>query len=174
MAKLAGVTSVRFLSTSDDTDGPAYSAAPNVVVLGPSALKLERCQLAFVIGHEIIHIALRHFDEDAYALSVLSGKLANWTSRGDDAMQVTEVDFSLVLDVSHLRQQQEHDADWMGALLAAQACGCSIESGALDYLRQENEAGGGVGAAHGRSAERIQKLLPFAESARRLAELAPR
>jgi hypothetical protein len=73
-----------------------------------------------------------------------------------------------------LWQEQENDADWMGALLAAQACGCSIESGALAYLRHESEAGGGIAAAHAPSAERIRRLLPFTESARRLVEMAAR
>ena len=174
MATLAGLPKVRFLAAPDEINGPAYSAAPNIVVLTPAALKLEGCQLAFVIGHEIVHIAQRHFDEDAIALSVFSGKPGNWTEQGEDAMQLADGDFGLALRVSHLWQAQEQEADWLGALLAAQASGCSIESSALAYLRQENEAGGGIAAAHAPSAERIRQLLPFTESARRLVELVPR
>lgn len=77
MAMLAGLPNARFVRTPDESGGTAYSAAPNVVVLAPSTLRLEPCQLAFVIGHEIVHIAQRHFDEDAIALSVYSGKPAN-------------------------------------------------------------------------------------------------
>jgi Zn-dependent protease with chaperone function len=174
MAALAGLPKVRFIGASDESNGPAYSAAPNVVVLTPSALKLEACQLVFIIGHEIVHIAQRHFDEDAIALSVYSGMPRDWTDQGEDAMQLVDGDFGLALRVSHLWQDQEDEADWMGALLAAQACGCSIESSALAYLRQESDAGGGMAAAHAPSADRIRKLLSFAESARRLIDLAHR
>lgn len=173
MAALAGLQDVRFVGAPDESNGPAYSAAPNVIVLTPSALKLEHCQLVFVVGHELVHIAQRHFDEDAIALSVYAGKLANWTTQGEDAMQLTDGDFGLALRISHLWQEQEREADWMGALLAAQGAGCGIESGAMAYLRSESEAGGGIAAAHAPSAERIRLLLPFTESARRLAEREP-
>ena len=174
MAELAGVPNVRFINASDENNGPAYSTPPNVVVLTPSALKLEACQLAFVIGHEIVHIAQRHFDEDAIALSVMSGMSNNWTDQGAEALQLADGDFGLALRVSHLWQEQENEADWMGFLLAAQACGCSIESSALAYLRHEMDAGGGLAAAHAPSEERIRHLLPFTESARRLAQRAQR
>lgn len=174
MATLAGLSDVRFLIAPDEGNGPAYSTAPNVVVLTPSALKMETCQLAFVIGHELAHIAQRHFDEDAIALSVYSGKPANWTDEGEGAMQLADGDFGLMLRVSHLWHAQELEADWMGALLSAQAGGCDIESGALSYLRREHDAGGGLAAAHPMSAERIRQLLPFTESAKRLAGMSPR
>mgnify|MGYP000993617053 CR=1 FL=1 len=174
MAALAGVPTVRFLGAADEANGPAYSAAPDVVVLTPSALKLDACQLAFVVGHEIVHIARRHFDEDAVALSVFSGMPKNWTDQGEDALQLVDGDFPLALRVSHLWQDQEREADWMGALLAAQAGGCGIESGAIAYLRRESQAGGGLAAAHAPSEERIRHLLPFSESARRLSLIAPR
>lgn len=77
MTELAGVPGIRFRLAPDESLGPAYSVAPNSVVLSPAALKLESCQLAFLVGHEIVHIAQRHFDEDAIALSVLSGKPAH-------------------------------------------------------------------------------------------------
>lgn len=174
MAALAGLPAVRFQAAPDESGGPAYSAAPDVVVLSPAALKLETCQLAFLIGHEITHLAQRHFDEDAIALSVFSGKPAYWTHKGEDAMQLVEGDFGLALRVSHLWQAQEREADWVGTLLAAHASGCSIEAGALAYFRHDNESGGGIAAAHAPNAERIRQLLPFAESARRLTERAPR
>lgn len=174
MAALAGLPEVRFLGAPDESSGPAYSAAPDVVVLSPAALKLETCQLAFLIGHEIVHIAQRHFDEDAIALSVLSGRPAHWTERGEDAMQLAEGNLGLALRVSHLWRQQEHEADWVGALLAAQVCGCSIEDGALAYFRRDDESGGGIAAAHAPSAERMRQLLPFSESAQRLMQRATR
>jgi Zn-dependent protease with chaperone function len=86
MVALAGLRNVRFFLSPDENNGPAYSSAPNVVLLSPSALKLEACQLAFVIGHEIVHIAQRHYDEDAIALSVLSRLPVNWTEQGENAM----------------------------------------------------------------------------------------
>jgi Zn-dependent protease with chaperone function len=174
MAELAGLPAVRFQAAPDESDGPAYSVAPDVVVLSPSTLKLETCQQAFLIGHEIVHIALRHFDEDAIALSVFSGKPAYWTHQGEDATQLVDGNLGLALRASPLWQQQEYEADWLGALLAAQASGCSIEAGALAYLRRDSESGGGIAAAHAPSTERMRQLLPFAESAQRLAERATR
>lgn len=172
MALLAGLSQVQFRVAADERGGDAYSVAPDIVVLSPAALKLKRCQLAFLVGHEIVHIARRHFDEDAIALSVFSGKPANWTRQGSDAMDLIDGDFGLALRVSHLWQQQEQEADWLGALLAAQACGCSIESGAMAYLSQDPGSGGGIAAAHAASSERMQQLLPFTESAQRLAAQA--
>jgi hypothetical protein len=172
MARLAGLPSVRFLAAPDESSGQAHALAPDAVVVSPSALKLESCQLAFLVGHEIVHIAQRHFDEDAIALSVFSGRPAHWTRQGDAAMQLIDGNFGLALRVAHLWQQQERDADWMGALLAAQACGCSLEASALAYFRHD-ESGGGLAAAHAPSTQRMLQLLPFAESARRLAERAP-
>ena len=174
MVELAGLSDVRFKAAPDESGGQAYSVAPNVVVLSPSALKLAPCQLAFIVGHEIVHIAQRHFDEDAIALSVYSGKPAHWTQQGEDAMQLADGNFGLALRVSHMWQQQEQEADWLGALLAAQACGCNIEAGALAYFRDDGESGGGLAAAHASSRERMQQLLPFIESARRLAARAAR
>jgi Zn-dependent protease with chaperone function len=169
MASLAGITKIHFLLAPDEIGGEAYSVAPDAVVVSPSALKLKTCQLAFIVGHEIVHIAQRHFDEDAIALSVYSGKRANWTRHGSDAMELVDGDFGLALRVSHLWQDQEQEADWLGALLAAQACGCSIESSAMAYFGQDIGAGGGIAAAHSASAERMRQLVPFTESAQRLA-----
>lgn len=174
MALLAGLSEVHFRRAPDESEGHAYSVAPNVVVVSPSALQLSSCQLAFVIGHEIVHIAQRHFDEDAIALSVYSGKPSYWTRQGDDAMQLAEGNLGLMLKLSPLWQQQEREADWLGALLAAQVCGCSLEDGALAYFRQDDdESGDDIAATHPPNAERIRQLLPFTESARRLMALAP-
>jgi Zn-dependent protease with chaperone function len=174
MASLAGLDDVHFKLAPNDSEGDAYSLAPNVVVLSPSAQQLPPCQLAFVIGHELAHIAQRHFDEDAIALSVYAGKPAYWTRDGDDAMQLAEGNFGLMLKLSPLWQQQEREADWLGALLAAQVCNCSLEDSALAYFRQDDdESGDDLVATHPPDTERIQQLLPFSESARRLMALAP-
>lgn len=58
---------------------------------------------------------------------------------------------------------------FLGALLAAQACGCSIRAGALACFGEDGASGGGIAATHASSADRMRQLLPFAESARRLA-----
>lgn len=173
MAALAGVDRVRFLLAPDESQGDAYAAAPDRVVLSPAALKLAPCHLAFVVGHELAHLARRHFDEDAIALSVYSGRSANWTTLGEQALQLVDGDFGLALRVSHLWREQEDEADWLGALLAAQAGGCTLEAGALSYLVHDTQGGGGLAAAHAPSMSRARLLLPFAESARRLAALAP-
>lgn len=174
MASRAGLSQVNFKRAPDESEGHAYSVAPDLVVLSPSALKLPRCQLAFVIGHEIAHIAQRHFDEDAIALSVYSGKPATWTRQGEGALQLADGNFGLVLKLSPLWQKQEQEADWLGALLAAQVYGCNLEESALAYFRQDDdESDSDMAATHPSDAQRIQQLLPFAESARRLTARAP-
>lgn len=170
MADLAGVAHIRFMAAPDEHNGQAYSAAPDVVVLSPSVLKLRPCQLAFVVGHEIAHIAQRHYNEDAEAVLVLSGKPSNWTRNGDEAMQLADGDFGLMMRLTRLWQDQEMEADWLGSLLAAQACGCNLKAGAMAYLSADDE-GGGIGAAHPRNQDRIHHLIPFEESARRLIKV---
>ncbi len=87
-------------------------------------------------------------------------------------MQLVDGDFGLALRVSHLWQQQEAKADCLGALRAAQACGHSIEIGALAYFRRDLGPGGGIAAAHATSVERMRRLMPFTESALRLSTQA--
>ena len=169
MAVLAGLGDTRFLLAPGEGNGQAWSAVPNVVVLSPSALKLPDCQLAFVVGHELVHIAQRHFDEDARALLALSGKPEAWTQTGEAAMGMLDGNFSLVLRMSPTWQQQEQEADWVGSLLAAQACGCRLEQGALSYLGEDSEYGGGPGSAHEANARRITRLKAFVESAKKLS-----
>jgi hypothetical protein len=173
MAALAGISEIHFVLSPDDSNGHAWSYAPNTVVLSSSALGLPDCQLAFVVGHELVHIAQRHFDEDAHDVLALSGKPADWTRDGDTAMSLLDGDFSLALDMSTTWQQQEREADWVGSLLAAQACGCSLEKGALSYFRKDGQDGGGLAAAHDTNSERISFLKAFVDSARRLASRAP-
>jgi hypothetical protein len=173
MAALAGLSEIHFLRDTGESNGQAWSYAPNAVVLSPSALKLPDCQLTFLVGHELVHIAQRHFDEDAYALLVLSGKPTSWTRAGETAMGLLDGDFSLALRLSYNWQQQEQEADWVGSLLAAQACGCSLEKGALSYLSKDGQEGGGLAAAHGTNAQRMSFLKAFVDSARRLAGRMP-
>ncbi len=173
MTRLAGLKNVHFLLAPNEVSGPAYSFAPNAVVIAPSALKLDFCHLSFLIGHEIVHLAQRHFDEDALAAAILSGKPQNWTRKGAEAMQLLEDNFILALRMSELWQQQEREADWVGALLAAQACHCNIEDSALSYLRTDTQYGGGVAAAHETSASRVRFLQAFNVSAKRLATWTP-
>ena len=168
MARLAGLERVRFLRAAQSAYGPAWSFAPGTVVVSDAALKLPHCQLDFIVGHELVHIAQRHFDEDAHDVSVLSGKPPTWTHAGEDAMALLDGDFPLALRMSPLWQQQEREADWAGALLAAQACGCRLEDSALAYLGADTESGGGVISTHDESAERVRFLRNFIESARRL------
>ena len=172
MSGRAGLQDIHFLLAPDETNGPAYSYAPNAVVLSPAALKLKPCQLSFLVGHELVHIAQRHFDEDAAILSVMSGKKPGWTHVGERAMHLLDDDFVLALRMSPTWQQQEREADWMGALLAADACGCTVEQGAFSYLQGDADAGGGVAAAHESSRERLHFLQAFDESAKRLAARA--
>jgi hypothetical protein len=168
MARLSGLDQVRFLLAPDETNGPAYSFAPNVIVLAPSALKLQPCHLSFLVGHELVHIAQRHFDEDAITAVVIAGKQQDWTRSGAKAMQLLDDNFPLALKMSGVWQQQEREADWVGALLAAQACRCTLEQSALSYLRKDAGYGGGIAAAHEDSAMRVRFLESFADSAKRL------
>lgn len=169
MAEMAGLRDIRFLIAADEDSGSAYSAAPNVLVLAPSALGLDTCQQAFVVGHEIAHLAQRHFDEDARLLSALSGKAAGWTRNGERAMGLLDGNIALAFRMSQHWRWQEREADWLGALLAAEVYGCRLEDGALPYLRAAEGLGGGIAAAHDPSARRAEFLDAFAESARRLA-----
>lgn len=173
MAALAGLDDIRFLLAPDESRGQAWSYAPNGVVLAASALKLPACQLAFVVGHELVHIAQRHFDEDAHALLVFSGKPANWTLNGHTALGLLDGDFALALRMSPIWLQQESEADWVGSLLAAQACKCSLESGALSYFGENDPSGASLAASHGPESERRDFLKPFVDSARKLASRAP-
>jgi hypothetical protein len=173
MATLAGLDDIGFLLAPDESQGQAWSYAPNVVVLAPSALKLPDCQLAFLVGHELVHIAQRHFDEDAHALLVLSGKPANWTLNGQTALRLLDADFSLAMRMSPIWLQQEREADWMGSLLAAQACKCSLENGALSYFSEDGQSGGSLAASHDTESERRDFLKPFVDSARKLASRTP-
>jgi Zn-dependent protease with chaperone function len=173
MAALAGLGDISFLLASDESRGQAWSYAPNVVVLAPSALKLPHCQLAFLVGHELVHIAQRHFDEDAHNLLVLSAKPANWTLTGETAMGLLDGNFSLALQMSPIWQQQERQADWVGSLLAAQACRCSLKNGALSYFSEDDPSGGGLAASHDIDSERVNFLKPFADSARKLSSRTP-
>jgi hypothetical protein len=172
MARLAGLKDVHFLLAPNEDSGPAYSYAPKAIVVSPSALKLQPCHLSFIIGHEMVHVAQRHFDEDALAISALSGKSENWTHNGEEVMHLLEDNFGLALRMSEVWQQQEEEADWVGALLAAQGCQCNLEDSALSYLRADKRYGGGVAAAHDTSLNRLHFLQAFAESARRLARQA--
>jgi hypothetical protein len=166
MAALAGHSGIRFLLDSGEGNGPAWSYAPNAVVLSPSALKLPDCQLSFLVGHELVHIAQRHFDEDAQEALALSGKPANWTRTGETAMSLLDGNYSLVLRMSYNWQQQEREADWVGSLLAAQACGCSLEKVALSYFRKDGQNGGGLAAAHDTNTKRVSFLKAFVDSAK--------
>jgi Zn-dependent protease with chaperone function len=170
MSELAGVPDVNFLSAPGERWGPAYSFPPNAVAISPQALKLSPCQLNFLVGHELVHIAQRHFDEDASAAAVLSGLSPSWTRSGKRALSLLDGNFSLALKMSPMWQQQEREADWVGAMLSAQASGCSLQDGALSYLDADSGYGGGLGAAHEDSAERVRHLQGFAEPAARLAE----
>lgn len=105
MARLAGLNRVHFLLAPNEANGTAYSFAPNALVLAPSALKLGHCHLSFVIGHEVVHLAQRHFDEDALAVTVLSGMPENWTRKGAKAMQLLEDNFPLALRMSEIWEQ---------------------------------------------------------------------
>lgn len=173
MAALAGRDDINFLLASDESEGPAWSYAPNAVVLSPSALKLPHCQLAFLVGHELVHIAQRDFDEDAHDVLVLAGKPANWTLTGETALGLLNGNFSLALRMSPIWQQQEREADWLGSLLAAQAGKCSLERGALSYFSTGGPDGGGLAAAHDTDPERISFLKSFVDSARKLAGRTP-
>lgn len=169
MQRLAGLTQVHFLRVPDNILGDAYSYAPNALVLSTSALHLPRCQLDFIVGHELVHLAMHDFDEDAHSASVLSGLSPSWTRNGRRALSLLDGDYGLALRMGPIWQGQERRADWVGALLAAEGGGCTLQEGALSYFREQSGYGGGIGAAHQADAERLRFLAGFAEPAARLA-----
>lgn len=168
MQQLAGLEGVRFLAAPNEQRGDAYSFAPDTVVLSPRALRLPRCQLSFIVGHELVHLAMRDPDEDARTASVLSGLRPTWTQNGQRALSLLDGDYGLAIKMSSIWQQQERRADWVGALLAADGAGCTLAESAMPYLDQAGY-GGGIGAAHQADAARIRFLRGFASPAQRLA-----
>lgn len=170
MQQLAGLGKVHFLRAPGNQWGDAYSIAPNALVLSEAVLRLPRCQLDFVIGHELVHLAMHDFDEDAQSLAVLSGFRPDWTRNGQRALSLLDGDYRLALQMSSIWQAQERRADWVGALLSAEGGGCTLQNGALAYLGA-NQAGygGGLGASHEANAARAEELAGFAEPVLRLA-----
>ncbi len=168
MAVLAGVPAVRFL-LDEHTADTAFAAPPDVVVVSPALLALDRCQQAFVVGHEIAHIARRHYDEDAHAVQIMSERRGLWTNRGEQAMQLLDGDMGLALKLTVHWQHQEREADWLGSLLAAQTSGCELEFAAESFLHGDSREGG-VLASHADNPQRLRDLTPFRASARLLAE----
>lgn len=105
--------------------------APNTLVLSASALNLPRCQLDFVVGQELVHLAMHDFDEDAHSAAVLSGVAPSWMHNGRRALSVLDGDYGLALRMDSIWQGQERRADWVGVLLAAEDGGCTVHEGAL-------------------------------------------
>lgn len=114
MAALAGVDETPFLLTRD-ADGLAAAAPVDTVIVAPALLTLSRCQQAFVVGHELAHLARRHYDEDASAALAYSGRSTAWTANGDRAVGLTNGDFGLAWQLSALWRSQEHEADGSAA-----------------------------------------------------------
>lgn len=170
MVGLAGLHGIRFLLAPNDRAGMAYAIPPATIVLSPTAMKLSGCALNFVVGHELTHLALRHYDQDVVTLASLSHQTVTPGSSGDDVIQILDSDFHLALKMSPYWEAEEREADWAGSLLAAQACGCSIEKGAIAFLRSAGNEGGGIAAAHETDKERIRELKPFIPSAHILAD----
>lgn len=168
MAALAGVAEARFL-LARDADGLAAAAPVDTVIVAPALLTLSRCQQAFVVGHELAHLARRHYDEDASAALAYSGRSTAWTANGDRAVGLTNGDFGLAWQLSALWRSQEHEADWLGSLLAAQAAGCLLENAAAAFLAGDT---GGLAASHAGDARRLADLHVFAASIRALAARA--
>lgn len=168
MQDRAGLAEVRFLVARAGTWGEAYTLPPDTLVLSESALGLPRCELNFIIGHELVHLAQRHYDEDAAMAASLSGRRPNWTRDGQQALSLMEGDFGLVLRLSDQWHAQEREADWVGSLLSAEATGCTLEDGALAYLGRQRGFGGGLASAHDDIGERLRQLSGFASMADRL------
>lgn len=169
MQHLAGLEQVHFLVATNGQWGDAYSYPPNALVLSKAALNLPRCQLDFIIGHELVHLAMRDFDEDANTVTVLSGFSPTWTRSGKQALSLLDGDIALALKMATTWQAQERRADWVGALLSAEGGGCTLREGALPYMRSQSGYGGGIAAEHELSGERAHFLVGFAEPAARLA-----
>ena len=173
MAELAGVPGAHFVVALTDVE-QAVSLAPDIVVIAPALFKLGVCQQAFVIGHELAHLARRHFDAEAVAVLTQSGRPPHWTASGNAALQLLDGDYRLVMQLSRVWQAQEHEADRLGSLLAAQAGGCELVAGALAFLGAEADNEAGLYLTHASARQRIAELLPFAERVRALvAQRAP-
>ncbi len=168
MQHLAGLTDVRFVVSPDESLGSAYTLPPNILVVSNSTLGLPRCQLNFVIGHELVHLAQRHYDEDAATAATLSGRNPSWTKSGDRAMTLLEDNFVMALRMSDIWRAQEREADWVGVMLSAEATGCTVEDGGQAYLKRSDGHGGGLAASHDLTIDRLHLLAGFASMADRL------
>lgn len=167
MAQRAGVPDTRFL-VDPHASGDAYAAASDAVVFSPALRTRPRCEQAFVIGHELAHLARRHHDEDAAAALVHNGRPTDWTRDGARAVGQLDGNFGLALRLAPLWQSQEHEADWLGSLLAAEVAGCRMKTAAAAYLADATPAGG-FALTHPDDARRLADLEPFRGTADQLA-----
>ena len=145
----------------------ASTLPPYGIAVTGELASLPLCQKAFVLGHELAHLAMRHAEETAAALRSVA-RLP--TASAVDAFAVADFDMSLLLHLSPLLRAQEIEADRLGALLAA-GLGCPLEQSGLAYLKRLPLQGArAVVETHDGPAERARKLQPLAASATAIVE----
>jgi len=168
MARMAGIPKTA-LYLCNATEASAWTLPPRAVAVTAALARLPYCQKAFVLGHELGHLAMRHAEETANALRIVAHLP---TSRASDAFSAADYDFSLLLDLGPLLRAQEQEADRLGALLSA-GIGCHLEESGLAYLG--NLPAGRrylVLKTHDAADDRVRALEPFAPSAAAIAARA--
>ena len=155
--------------------GDEARALPSArIEISPRVEGLTQCERAFVLGHELAHVALGHADFEAHYLIALAHLP---TQSAADAMAAADYDLSLVFELLPTAQEDEYEADWVGALLAGTQ-GCSLDAGALHYFRRfvRSMSGQGLLPTHeefGRRMERLQSWHAVVESVRANAAVMP-
>lgn len=168
LASLAGIPQTK-LYLCRAAEASAWTLPPGAVAVTAELAKLPYCQKAFVLGHELGHLAMRHAEETANALRIVAHLP---TSRASDAFSAADYDFSLLLDLGPLLRAQEREADRLGALLSA-GIGCRLKESGLAYLG--NLPAGRrhlVLKTHDAADDRARALQPFARSAAAIAARA--
>ena len=168
LSRHAGLAGVQIEVCSEQY--AASSIPPGVLRVAPQILGLPHCQKAFILGHELAHLAMRHSEEEFVATLDLSRARRRTAS---EALAIESADLAVVLDLGPLLIAQEREADWIGAMLAATE-GCNLAASALAFLSQEalHGDGGGIASAHEENLVRIRLLQSMRPMADRLAAQA--
>lgn len=148
----------------------AQALPDQVIEISETIAKLPKCQLAFVLGHELGHLRLHHADAEVRLIAYLA-RLPEVSA--PEAMAAIDFNLGLGLMTSEFLQAQEKEADWVGQFLAAEV-GCAPEVSGEAWLAslaglERNSAG--VLATHPPARDRLEALRAWRSSATTLLPL---
>lgn len=166
LAKMAGIR-MPLLYLCAGPAAAAWTLPPRALAVTGELAGLPYCQKAFVLGHELAHLAMHHAEETALALRDLA-RLP--TASAADAFAAADFDMALLLQLSPLLRAQESEADRLGVMLAA-GLGCRLDQSGLAYLKQlPAKNSQAVVATHAATSQRVRELQPFSASANTIVE----